>query len=113
MLPKKERLSREEFNRFFSVGKRFQTPSLQVVYAPHTTFHASVVVGKKVAKGAVLRNKIRRRIYDIVRRHKSMYQDKGVFIFFTKAGIEKKSYAQLKEDVETVLGTILKKINHT
>ncbi len=113
MLPKKERLSREEFNRFFSVGKRFSAPSLQVVYTPHETFHASVVVPKKVSKRAVLRNKIRRRIYDIVSRHKSVLENQGVFIFFTKAGIEKKSYAQLREDVGVVLGTILEKINHT
>jgi len=113
MLPKKERLSREEFNRFFSVGKRFSAPSLQVVYVSNPTFHASVVVPKKVAKRAVVRNKIRRRIYDIVRRHKSVLENRGVFIFFTKTGIERKSYAQLKEDVESVLGTILEKINHT
>jgi len=112
MLPKKERLSRKEFNRFFSVGKRFHSPSLQVVYAPHDTFHASVVVSKKIARLAVKRNKIRRRIYDIVRRYKMERGNPGVFIFVTKPGVVKQSYALLKEELVVALDSVLKKVNH-
>ncbi len=111
MLPKKERLSRQEFNRFFSIGKKTHTPSLQLVYAPHATFHASVVVSKKVAKLAVRRNKIRRRIYDIVRRYRTEMNNTGVFIFLTKSGIEKKTYAGMKEEVQSCMESIDKKFN--
>ena len=112
MLPKKERLSRQEFNRFFSVGEKIHTPSLHIVYAPHASFHASVVVSKKVAKLAVRRNKIRRRIYDIVRRYQREKHTTGVFIFLTKSGIEKKTYPSIKEEVQTSIDSINKKFNH-
>ncbi len=63
MLKKKERLTRKEFDRSFSVGKRINSPSLQLIYTQSDDFHGSVVVGKKVAKKAVDRNRLRRRIY--------------------------------------------------
>ncbi len=66
MLKKKERLTRKEFDRSFSVGKRIHSPFLQLVYEAGRQFHGSVVVGKKVAKKAVDRNRMRRRIYAIV-----------------------------------------------
>ena len=66
MLKKKERLTRKEFDRSFSVGKRLHNPFLQLIYAQSDTFHGSVVVGKKVAKKAVDRNRMRRRIYAIL-----------------------------------------------
>lgn len=67
MLPRKERLSRDVFGRFFASGKRFRAVSFDVIYTPHETFHASIVVSKKVAPRAVLRNKLRRRIYSLLR----------------------------------------------
>lgn len=67
MLSKKERLSRETFNRFFVSGKRFNTDSLTLVYTPHPTLHVAIVISKKVAKKAVARNKLRRQLYALVR----------------------------------------------
>lgn len=111
MLPKKERLSRLEFNRFFSVGKRFHSPSLQVVYAPQNTLHVSVVVSKKVAKSAVIRNKIRRRIYDIVRHYRSEKEVHGVFIFLVKQPVVQMPFVSLKAEVRGMVDTVEKKFN--
>jgi ribonuclease P protein component len=109
MLPKKERLSRKEFNRFFSIGKRFHFPTFQVVYAPYTTLHVSVVVSKKIAKTAVHRNKVRRRIYDIVRNYRTENSLTGVFIFFTKQPVTLLTYAKLQEEVRMSVQNILKR----
>jgi ribonuclease P protein component len=103
MLAKKERLSRDAFNRFFSVGKRHHAASFQIVYAPHPTFHASVVVPKKIEKSAVGRNTIRRRIYDILRHYTREQKAHGVFIVIVKQPILKKPYAVLKEEVIQVI----------
>ena len=111
MLPKKERLSRLEFNRFFSAGKRHHFPFAQVVFASNESLHVSVVVSKKIAKHAVYRNKIRRRIYDIVRNYRSMEAISGVFIFIVKSGVVTLSYTALKSEVISALKTIVKKIN--
>jgi ribonuclease P protein component len=66
MLKKKERLTRKEFDRSFSVGKRLHSPYLQLIYEESALPHGSVVVGKKVAKKAVDRNRLRRRIYGVL-----------------------------------------------
>lgn len=100
MLPRKERLSREAFNRFFSLGKRSHAHSFQLVYAPYETLHVSVVVSKKIAKTAVLRNKIRRRMYDIVRRYRTARGATGVHIFLMKPPSTGLPYSALKEEVE-------------
>jgi len=103
MLPKKERLSREAFNRFFSVGRRIHSPSLQLVYSPYTTLHASVVVPKKVEKSAVKRNKIRRRVYDVIRNYHMTKPLSGVFIVLVKPAVTTLDYQALKEEVVTLI----------
>jgi ribonuclease P protein component len=106
MLAKKERLSRDAFNRFFSVGKRYHGAIFQIVYTPHPTFHASVVVPKKVEKLAVRRNKIRRRIYDILRHYTRTQKKQGVFIVIVKPPVTKASYMALKEEVIQVIAPL-------
>jgi ribonuclease P protein component len=86
MLKKAERLTRTEFDQFFSTGKRLHSPYLQLIYAPHDTFHGSVVVGKKVAKKAVDRNTLRRRLYAQVYSQLRTSTPPGVYIVVAKAG---------------------------
>ncbi len=99
MLKKKERLDRVTFNRFFSIGKRFHSPSLMLIYAPHETFHASAVAPKKLAKTAVLRNKFRRRIYDAFGRLQREKLFPGVFICVAKEAAPQASYDVLKDEL--------------
>ncbi len=68
MLPKRQRLSTASFKEVFKVGRRLHTPHFQVVYLKSADFHASVVVGKKVAKTAVRRNRLRRQVYGVLSR---------------------------------------------
>lgn len=63
MLSKKERLTKAAFDRSFAMGKRFHTPHFQIIYTKAATFHGAVVVGKKVYKKAVDRNRLRRQLY--------------------------------------------------
>lgn len=109
MLKKKERLTREAFNRFFSIGKRIHSPLVQVIYAPHRELHVSVVVSKKLAKHAVKRNKIRRRIYDIVRNYHKEAALEGVYIILVKPPLLTMEYGAIQQEVRTLLGSIAKK----
>ncbi len=59
--------------------------------------HFGVVVAKKVAKTAVLRNKIRRRAYSIL---KKTVKNPYFAILFAKKGVEKASFADVKADIE-------------
>ncbi len=67
MLAKEQRLSVAAFAKVFATGKRLHLPQVSLVYVPSDTFRAAVVVGKKVAKKAVDRNTLRRRVYTQLR----------------------------------------------
>lgn len=70
MLQKKERLSRSAFKELL------KKPELLVVYnpigtlkfIPHTTLSCSVVTSSRHEKRAVVRNRLRRRIYAIIQK---------------------------------------------
>jgi len=97
MLNKKERLTNKEFDRFFSLGKRYHSDYFTLIFNPHPTFHGAVVVGKKVSKKAVARNKIRRRVYSALY---NVYQDNnlsGVYLILVKPMAAKVAYQDIKQ----------------
>lgn len=111
MLPKNKRLNTAAFNKFFKTGRRFHTPYLTICFTPYTTFHASVVVGKKVNKNAVERNRIRRQLYSLLYSWQKKETVKGVFIVFTKPSAKDVSFKTLKNDLESVLIKIESGVN--
>ena len=66
MLAKKERLNRTEFDECFKAGRRYHSVTCTIITLPRSGFKASVVVGKKVAKKAHDRNRLRRRMYAVL-----------------------------------------------
>jgi ribonuclease P protein component len=103
MLPKKERLNRTEFNRFFSLGTRLHSPSLMLIYHTDDAFHASAVASKKIWKSAVLRNKFRRRVYDAMRQFHKEKPLKGAYILIAKTGAQTASYDALKTEIHDLI----------
>jgi ribonuclease P protein component len=99
MIPKKIRINRENFEIIMKKGRLLSLPlfSVRFLKNPIKSSHFSVVVSKKVAKTAILRNKIKRRIYSIL--NKNQPKDPYFIIFFAKKGIEKASFLQIKEGV--------------
>jgi len=86
MFPSTQRLGRSDFAEYFAVGRRFHYPYATVVYVPRPTLRVAVVVGKKVSKQAVERNRLRRRVYAAVRQgvdHSPTVMT-GVFIIILK-----------------------------
>lgn len=108
MLKKKERLTKKEFDRFFSVGKRIHSPAFTLLYTPLETFHGAVVVGKKVYKKAVDRNRLRRRLYNALYKEIKDTEVTGVFIILAKSGAVSLDFSELRQSVSSVLKTILK-----
>jgi len=97
MLKKKERLTKKEFDRFFSSGKRSHSELFSLIYSPTPTFHSAVVVGKKVYKKAVNRNLLRRRLYNIIYRESREKNLKGVYIVLAKPAVKGVSFKALRE----------------
>ncbi len=84
MFKKSERLSRTEFSEFFKTGKRNNFDHFTIITKSLPNLKVVVVVGKKVAKSAVKRNLIKRRIY--ARLRDLLYTQKylGVLIIIVK-----------------------------
>lgn len=106
MLAKSNRLTRKEFETHFKKGKRLHTPHLQLIYSPFPSFSAAVVVGKKVSKKAVTRNRIRRQIYGVVYRAYVTKQLQGVCIVIAKPTVNSLSRRELLAEVHQLMEMI-------
>lgn len=103
MLKKKERLTKGLFDRSFSVGKRVHMPSLQLIYSQSDSFHGSVVVGKKVYKGAVQRNKLRRQLYAHLYQFAKNHPAPLTYIVIAKPYITKVSKSEVSFELRNAL----------
>ena len=109
MFSAKERLSRTAFTEYFRSGRRFQTPALTLIYTPGVSFGVSAVVGKKVSKLAVGRNRVRRRIYAGMRR--SFMESgvtTGVYIVIAKPAAATYTRAALELELASLLALPVK-----
>lgn len=103
MLKKKERLTKKEFDRFFSSGRRLHNNLFTLIHASQSGFNGAVVVGKKVFKRAVDRNRLRRRLYNILYRLSREQNLTGVYIILTKPACREASFDHLKETLIKII----------
>lgn len=108
MLTKKQRLSKKEFDYVFVNGRREHSPALQLIYTPGDSFHGVVVVGKKVYKKAVDRNKLRRRLYGVLYRMHTQQNFSGTYILIAKPGIKEVTKANFSKAVESIIEKVVK-----
>ena len=89
MLPRKNRVSRKKFPVYPTKGLRISSSLFTaVVYPQEHDVAVSVVVSKKTAKTAVLRNRIRRRLYAAVEPFLKTFARGAIIVFYPniKAG---------------------------
>jgi ribonuclease P protein component len=63
MLPKRARLTAAEVRELIKAGRSARVPGISAKYEASTSPKAAVVISKKVARGAVERNRLRRLVY--------------------------------------------------
>lgn len=102
MLNKKQRMTRQEFAEVFVSGKRRHSPFFQVVYDTKERKHPifAVVVSKKVAKTAVGRNALKRRLYDILQHLRATQQVSNGGIIITKKQVKDATPLTLKLELK-------------
>jgi ribonuclease P protein component len=110
MLPKRQRLSRTEFSSIFPLTRRFFNSGVTLHYREYPDFlKVSVVVGKKVSKSAVDRNRIRRQVYAAIFRCIASEKCTGYYIFVLTppfTAVSKKSHDGV---IKNLLAQALKK----
>ena len=101
MLKADQRLSRAEFTRVFTRGKRTHTPFFQLIKGDSAEFKAAVVVPKKVAKQAVSRNQLRRQLYHVLKEQKIEH---GSYIVIVKPQARGVSFKEIGAVLQHVVG---------
>lgn len=105
MLPKKNRLKKKkEIKRVFQEGKRYKEDFL-VLKLTRNNFDVSrfvFIISQKVAKKAVLRNKIKRRLGESVRN--KLFEIKIGFdaAIIVQPGFEDKNFQDIEKNVESL-----------
>ena len=66
MVKKKQKLSRNDFSSLLKQGKRVHGSLFSLTYSKAQNVKVGVVVSKKVARKAVERNLLRRRVYAVL-----------------------------------------------
>ncbi len=105
MIPKINRINRENFEKVMKKGGFLNSSlfSLRFLKNPEKITHLSVVVAKKVAKTAVLRNKIRRRGYSVLQKSTKESKNPYFIILFGKKGAEIANLADTSTDIRKLL----------
>ena len=105
MLPKINRLKKKkDFERVFKKGKGHKEGFL-VFRAGKNLFKDSrfgFVVGKNVSKKANIRNKIKRRLRELVRRKIKEIKGGTDGVFIARPGLEKKDFQELEDAVDKI-----------
>ncbi len=108
MFKKSERLSRSEFTYFFGVGKRLHFPYFTLIQYPYAGRKVAVVVGKKVAKSAVQRNRFKRRINATLYKELTKEHHSGILIVLVKPPYRTITRKQADAEVRKAIAQVIK-----
>lgn len=104
MLPSSKKLHKSEFPPILKGGKVIHSPHLYARVIPSDNLKLAFVVPKRAIKGAILRNKIKRKGYNILK-DQEIKPIKA--IFFAKKGVEKLTFPKLEEEILDILSKVV------
>ncbi len=99
MLPKHKRISKDSFKPILLQGSLYHSTYFTLRALPSNTDSYAVLVSKKVAQNAVDRNRIRRRVYSLIREHLSDIKKPAKAVFSAKKGALTLSFEKQKEEI--------------
>lgn len=111
MFRKKHRLSRAAFTHTLKTGVRTPHAYFGLIYLPHHKNAVSVVVSKKIARGAVSRNIIRRRILHALYASEAFSTLEGQLIIIANSPIHTASFIEIKVALSEAITRMLSKLN--
>lgn len=96
---------RKDFEKVIAVKRFFEEEFLFLKKRENNLNYSRIgfVVSQKISKKAVIRNKIKRRLREIIRLNLLIIKEGYDIVFFTKKGIENKKFSELKEIVKKLL----------
>jgi len=113
MLPTKNRLKKKkDFEKVLKEGKKVKWDGLVLKYYSNLLKESrfGIIVSKKVSKKAVVRNKIKRRIREILKKELKKIKKGQDIVFFVYPELKDKEFFEIQKTVIKVLkkGKLLK-----
>ena len=91
----------------YSNGRTVRNPRFAIRYADNPrrkTYRCAVVVSKKVSKSAVVRNRIRRRVYEIIRTFEPKIQNApDIVVTVYEAELATLPFAELQKSFDSLI----------
>ena len=112
MLVKKNRLNKKrDFDNIFKNGKSTKGLFLVLRFIKNKLeFNRyAFIVSKKVSQKAVIRNKVRRRLLESVKKNEEKLKKGLDIIFIALPTVKDKNFLQIKEEVDSLLSKIILK----
>ena len=108
MLSQKNRISRKDFPAFKRQGFRVFSELFSGTVYPtdDKKIRVSVVVSKKTAKLAVVRNHLRRVFYEAIKPYLESFTQGSLVVLYPKSGAVQVSFVVLKSEIEKELKRI-------
>jgi ribonuclease P protein component len=101
---KRIRLKRKEFKEVLKDGKVFKNDGLVMkVIFKEGEKKIGFLISKKISKKAVVRNKLKRRLRELLREKFGNLKEGLRIVFIPLPSLEKKNFKELKEVLEKVL----------
>ena len=104
MFKKNQKLKREEFKILLSTGRKVHNVCASIVFSDSGRTKVGVVVSKKVEKGAVKRNLLKRRIFSILKAIDSIAE---IHPSIKSADIYPRMRSLTDEDLYSIAGHIM------
>ena len=89
--------SSREFDRIFKEGAKRSSEHILVLFSKAEQIKIGFTVSKKI-KGAVTRNRAKRRLRELVRLNQQQLPNQKAYIFFAKPGVENYDFAKLQTE---------------
>lgn len=98
-MPKNTLSKKKDFDQIFKTGLSFYCPGLGLKYLPNTlkVNRLGIIIGLKVSKKAVVRNKIKRQIREIFRNNPPKKSNSYDIVVITMKGLETMSFLEIEE----------------
>ena len=104
-----KRLSLKKNKDLFLVGKKFYGTHFTVIFVPAPSTGFATLVSKKIAKLAVNRNKIRRRVAYLLRKNAASLTS-GNYLLLPKNTVLKSQFSEISSDLSTLIDRISKSL---
>lgn len=101
MLPKKERLDTKRFDEIIASGRNINAGAFYLKALNNDLLRFGVVIPKKVAKSAIKRHLLKRRVFNSIKENKGLFPVADYIVFANKDVLDM-NMSQITENIKNM-----------